>query len=111
MTTFVDGPAKGQRLRLKRAARFLRVVEANGKWDALDQVTDSPRPEEKLYAYEITGQPGMMHVDAAGGRSGWYPIASYRIGTDQPADAEMRITEGWQQWCESRVRVSPRADL
>ena len=61
MTTFVDGPAKGQRLRLKRAARFLRVTEANGEWDALDQLTDHPRTDEKLWAYEITGQPGMMH--------------------------------------------------
>ena len=100
MTTFEDGPAKGQHLMLKCAARFLRVVEANGTWDALDQPTDTPRPEEKLYAYEIAGQPGMCHLNCGRGRGGWYPIASYRFVKDQPPDAEMRSAEAWSRWCE-----------
>jgi hypothetical protein len=47
MITFLDGPAKGQHLLLKRAPRFLRVtmtIPSAGpselqvaKWDALDQ--------------------------------------------------------------------------
>jgi len=102
MTSFEDGPAKGQHLMLKRAARFLRVVEANGKWDALDQPTDTPQPKEKLYAYEITSKPGMCHINAGRGGSGFYPIATYRLVKTQPADAEMRTAEAWSRWCEAQ---------
>jgi len=103
MTTFQDGPAKGQHLMLRRCARFLRVVEANGKWDALDQLHDEPRPEETLYAYEIVGEPGMMHLNAGRGRGGCYPIATYRLVANQPTDADMRTTEAWHAWCVKRV--------
>jgi len=58
MTTFEDGPAKGQHLSLQRAPKFLRVVEDGGKWDALDQPTDEPRPGETLYAYRISSEVG-----------------------------------------------------
>jgi|ERR1051325_882218 hypothetical protein len=104
MTSFEDGPAKGQHLMLKRAARFLRVVEADGKWDALDQPDDRPRPKEKLYAYEITARPGWCHLNCGrrGGGSGFYPIATYRLVKTQPADAEMRSAEAWSRWCESQ---------
>lgn len=102
MTTFEDGPAKGQRLMLKRAAHFLRVVEANGKWDALDQPTDTPQPGEKLFAYEITGKPGMVHLNCGGGRGGSYPIATYRFLKEQPSDAEMRDAQAWGRWCEQK---------
>ena len=63
MTTFQDGPAKGKILMLKRAARFLRVVvDGSGTVDALDQLDDQPGADEKIYAYEITARPGMMHI-------------------------------------------------
>ena len=62
MTTFIDGPAKGQHLALKRAPRFLRVVVADGKWDALDQIEDEPRPGELVYAYEVHGPVGSCHI-------------------------------------------------
>lgn len=100
MTTFEDGPAKGQHLMLKRAARFLRVVEADGKWDALDHPDDTPNPNEKLYAYEITSQPGMCHIHRGGGRGGFYPIATYRLVAYQPSDSDMRTVKCWQKWCE-----------
>ncbi len=102
MTTFEDGPAKGQHLMLKRAARFLRVVEANGKWDALDQLFDTPEPTETLYAYEIIGPPGMCHLNCGRDGGSWYPIATYRFVKVQPADAEMRSTEAWGKWCEQQ---------
>jgi hypothetical protein len=98
MTTFQDGPAKGKTLMLRRAPRFLRVVEKNGKFDALDQLDDKPEPGENLFAYEITGRPGMMHIHKRGG-GGWYPIANYRFIEPQPTDAEMRTIEAWHSWC------------
>jgi hypothetical protein len=103
MTTFEDGPAKGQTLMLKRAAVFLRVVESNGTWDALDQLDDTPKPEEKIYAYQIIGKPGMMHLNRGGGRSGWYAIASYRLISPQPSDTEMRSTDAWWDWTEQHT--------
>jgi hypothetical protein len=102
MTHFLDGPAKGQHLMLKRAVRFLRVTESRGKWDALDQPADEPRPDERLYAYEIAGEVGMCHIRASGGRSGFYPIAEYRVVPVQPLDPVMRNTNEWAHWCESQ---------
>ncbi len=108
MTTFLDGPAKGQRLiMLHRAARFLRVCEEKGKWDALDQLTDSPKAEETLHAYEIAGPVGMCHIRASGGRGGFYPIAEYRMVVPQPTDKEMRDTKEWHDWCVARAASSP----
>ena len=101
MTRFNDGPAKGQNLMLKRAARFLRVVEENGKWDALDQREDTPKPTETIYAYTIVGEPGMSHIHASGGRGGFYTIANYRFVTPQPADSEMRDNNAWRTWCHN----------
>lgn len=99
MTTFDDGPAKGQHLMLHRAARFLRVTRAGDKFDALDQLTDRPAPEETLYAYEISEPPAHCHIRASGGRGGFYPIARYHIVEHQPTDAEMRDEKLWDIWC------------
>lgn len=111
MTTFQDGPASGQCLMLKRAARFLRVVESPGQWDGLDQLEDSPKPNEKIYAYEITCRPGSVHIKAGRGRSGFYPRAHYKFVPDQPEDEVMRDNDKWARWCESRAKSHPRDDL
>lgn len=100
MTRFIDGPAKGQKLMLKRAAFFMRVVEENGKWDALDQPGDSPRPGEKLYAYKVQGEVGMCHINMGSKGGGFYPMAEYRMVDPQPSDAEMREYSAWVAWCE-----------
>lgn len=102
MTTFQDGPAKGQTLMLKRAAMFLRVVQnAEGKWDALDQPEDTPAMDEKLFAYEITGKPYMVHLNCGRGKgSGFYPGPSYRFVTNQPTDSQMRQASEWDAWCK-----------
>lgn len=98
MTRFEDGPARGQTLMLKRAAYFLRVVQgADGKFDALDQLDDTPKPDEKLFAYEINGTPGMAFVDGTKCR-GAYALANYKVVKNQPTDVEMRTTEAWQEW-------------
>ena len=102
MTSFEDGPAKGQHLALKRAPRFLRVVREGAVWDALDQLTDQPKPNETLYAYEIVGQPFSVHINRAGGRGGFYMGGSYKLVEPQPSDAEMRLN--WPTWCEWRAK-------
>jgi hypothetical protein len=41
MIRFLDGPAMGQSLELKRTPRYLRVVRsAAGTWDALDLIAE-----------------------------------------------------------------------
>jgi len=102
MTSFIDGPAKGQHLMLKRAARFIRVVDEVGKWDALDQPEDTPKATEKIYAYQVHGDVRACHINRGGGRGGFYPIAEYRFIVDQPDDATMRDADRWRAWCEAR---------
>lgn len=106
MTRFLNGPAKGQVLMLRRAPRFLRATELRGSWDALDQVADNPRAAEKLYAYEQTGQTGTMHVRASGGAGGFCPMADYRLVEPQPTDQEMRSNERWQRWCREQAKAT-----
>lgn len=105
MTTFQDGPAAGKHLSLHRAAMFLRVVEENGKFDALDQLDDTPKPTEKIYAYTIVGKPGMCHVNRGGGRGGFYALATYRLCTKQPPDDVMRDSAAWEAWVRSQIEA------
>jgi hypothetical protein len=100
MTTFQDGPAKGQTLLLRRAPYFLRVtVDATGKWDGLDQPDDNPMPAEMIHAYHLVREPGMCHIRATGGRGGFYPIAEYQMVTTQPELRDMETTDRWRAWC------------
>lgn len=99
MTTFVDGPAKGKILQLRRAPYFLRVTEVHGNFDALDQLSDEPMRGETLYAYVILGAPGMIHINKRGCGGGFYPIAEYKFVELQPSDTEMRMTDLWSAWC------------
>lgn len=103
MTTFQNGPAKGQALSLQRAPVFLRVVEKQGKWDALDQLEETPDPEEKIYVYLIVGNSGMYFMDGRGTdgrRRGWSCVmATYRFYEIQPEDSVMRENPAWQKWC------------
>lgn len=92
MTTFIDGPAKGQCLSLKVARTFLRVTESKGVWDALDIPTDEPRPDEKLYLYRLHENLG---------------IASYRFVEPQPDDLTMRTSIRWSTWLEIQDLKSP----
>jgi len=103
MATFKDGPAQGQKLMLKRAPIFLRVVEKDGKFDALDQLSDRPEPGEKIYAYKIIGEPTAVHLYFGGGRGGWYAMAEYGFCKTQPTDSEMRTNEGWRKWCMENI--------
>lgn len=86
---------------LKRMPVFLRVTESNGKFDALDQLTDSPRPEEKLYAYHLAAFRGNAFIDGCKCR-GCYPISEFHLWPNQPSDAVMRDNVAWGQWCQSQ---------
>ena len=115
MTSFKDGPAAGKSLLLKRSPQFLRVVEADGEFDALDLIEDRPRPRETCYAYELVEARGMMHLnmrDRKGKRCcGWYAVADYRLVEPQPEQAVMCDTAKWQAWAlaeaEARAAKQP----
>lgn len=107
MTTFQDGPASGTNLRLRRAPIFLRVVRAkDGKVDALDQLTDTPQPDEELFAYIITSKPGWMHINSKKG-GGMFAVVEYRLVQPQPSDAEMRVECNWDAWVNDYARSHP----
>jgi hypothetical protein len=114
MISFHGGPADGQKLQLKRAPRFLRVVESfrtdlllPGKFDALDQLGDQAEPEEAIFAYEVRGDVGRLHLNYGGGKGGWYVIADYHFLPCQPTDSEMRSDAAWQAWCLQAAKAQP----
>ena len=105
MTTFEDGPAKGQHLTLRRTPLLLRVTECDGNWDALNELVDRPAANEKLHAYVLKSNYGSAFIDGTKFR-GRVEIASYRhIATGAPSNAEMRDEDLWHMWC---VKNDPR---
>lgn len=104
MTTFIDGPAKGQTLQLRRAPIFLRVVWDGSKWDALDQLDDKMLAHEKGYAYQLSERPGAMHINYGGKRrneSGFYPMSKYKLCPRQPLQSIMRVNTTWVDYLNS----------
>ena len=76
MTTFTDGPAAGQTLMLSRAPMLLRVTDNGKTRDALNNLDDTPRADERLYAYVTMKEPGVCHISRLPrSQSGWYAIA------------------------------------
>lgn len=103
MTTFTAGPAKGKTLMLQRASIFLRVVVGpDGEVDALDQLDDEPRPDERLYAYRFSKDGGSIHINSCDSRGhrngGFFRIAEYSPVEPQPADDQMRTQAAWVAW-------------
>jgi hypothetical protein len=113
MTRFVDGPAEGQVLELRRAPVFLRVVRNGDTWDALDQLDDTPKASEAITVYELVGEPARAHINAARRAGGcrWISIATYKLlDGEQPADAILRDTGSWRSWtCAENERREKRA--
>lgn len=104
-TNFIDGPAAGTVLSLQRAPLMLRVVvDKDGKVDALDQLADSPKPNESVHCYIMAGPPGATGFidgrDPKTGRRWGHPFASatYRLHDAPPADSIMRNNQQWAQW-------------
>lgn len=109
MIRFVDGPAAGVTLMLRRAPLYLRVTKGP-HWDALDQLNDFPDPDEVLTAYRRVGTPGMVHIDFTRKRSAWFAVATYRVVPDQPPDRVVRSTYLWRAWCWATREETCRAD-
>jgi hypothetical protein len=109
MTRFEDGEARGQNLELNRSPLFLRVVKGpERKWDALDQLEDTPSPEESVYVYVLVRDGGVVHLYCQDSKTRrrycrWTTLADYRRWHRQPEDAVMRDQEAWQAWCRSEV--------
>ena len=106
MTTFLDGPAQGKTLMLRRAPYFLRVTHGPRGLDALDQIGDEPTSKETVTVY--VRQPGAVekgvHLNCGkNGGSGWYCVASYKHSENQPTDAEMRGNTRWRAWCQANA--------
>ncbi len=108
MTTFEDGPAKGQTLNLGRVPFFLRVVRARlgTAVDALNEPNDTPHAHEEIFAYMLTREPGRAFVDGSKFR-GLMSCANYRLVAEQPTDAVMRDAAAWAQWCAGRSEFPP----
>jgi hypothetical protein len=106
MIKFLDGPAKGTELNLRRAPVLLRVViDRDGKVDALDQLDDLPTPTEKMYVYIII--PHTLTTGIACSRrrgEGCVPLlnADYKLYGTQPTDEQMRDGHQWRAWTEKQ---------
>lgn len=123
MTHFLDGPAKGQALMLRRAVMLLRVTRKRfalethpephqkaDQFDALDAPEDTPTQSEEVFVYVNTGASnGTCHMRFGGNqkhRSGFYAMAEYRLYDVQPDDEIMRDNDKWRAWCQTqRERV------
>lgn len=113
MSRFLDGPAAGTDLLIRRAPTFLRVViDPQGKVDALDQLEDEPGDDERIYVYRL--EPGTRSVTFLcyrgkdRGRSGRYEIGDYRYvqGVDESV---LRTREAWREWAGSASLAGPGA--
>ena len=109
MVEFMDGPCKTD-LMLKNAPMFLRaVVDDKGKIDALDQVTDMPAPDEKVYVYRREGGFTQVHLHLSPrSQSGWYVMAKYRYLPDVDGE-QVRETDAWRAWLAEEIAAGREA--
>lgn len=107
MVSFLDGPAAGQSLALRRAPKLLRVVRGRGgAWDALDQLDDEPKRTEQIYVYlrQEDPKPTWIHLCMRPrSASGTYWTADYRYLPEQPADSQIRGTAAWRSWVTQQL--------
>jgi hypothetical protein len=104
-TTFLDGPAKGANLSLSRSPLFLRVVvDPSGAVDALDLLSDTPRPAEAVHVYRLVEHVGDAIVCSRGRDGGCrhVSIAKYQLHPVQPTDEEARDNDRWAEWCHAQ---------
>lgn len=104
MTRFLDGPAAGVMLSLRRAPIMLRVVRScMGNWDALDQPEDVAQPREEIFVYRLTAPPSRYHLCIRGkGKkdAGFYHSGNYAHLADAPDGEQFRDNDAWAKWCE-----------
>jgi len=100
---FLDGPAEGVKLALRRAPLYLRVTYQSGEWDALDQLSDVPKAKESVYIYKRLDCARGVHVRASkgSGLGGCWSYGQYRYIGDLP-DEISRHTKEWRAWAEDQ---------
>lgn len=103
MIRLLDGPGAANTIRLRRAPIYLRITFDGEMWDGLDQLDDTPRANEKVFAYIKVADHGNVHVCGQDPKTrkrwgGWYHHAEYRVIAPQPDDATMRDNERWREW-------------
>lgn len=101
-TRFLDGPARGVRLWIRRAPSFLRVTQApSGAWGALDLAASRPAPDEVLYAYRrITDASGSRFYVHDPDTS--HPYPHYLAIDPQPLEHVMRSELEWRRYIETQ---------
>lgn len=106
MIEFLDGPAAGETLQLRRAPQYLRVVYTEKETDALDQLEDEPRPEEDIMAYQLIEPATRLHLLVRGKKArekgGWWAVGKYTMCENQPPDEVMRDRARWQAWAREQ---------
>lgn len=114
---FLDGPAAGLEITVRRAPTYLRVVAGGVKgtawrgecWDVLDLPEDEPEAGERLYAYRIMpGTWGQVFVRPGGEfQSGDYYLLEV---SDELLEA-FRVREQFRAWAvlDHARQVSGRA--
>lgn len=115
MITFLDGPAD-KVLQLRRAPLYLRVViDASGEVDALDQLDDKPKANEKSFAYKRKGPAGSYHLLVRGEHSrtcgGWWASGNYEVCDPQPSEDVMRDNAQWREWATQQQDIDPSAPM
>ena len=103
MTRFLNGPAAGTTLMLRRAPDYLRAVRdiPGGTWDALDQLDDVADPAEEIAVYRLEGEPTWIHVRRAKG-GGVFRGGAYRLVDPAPPDDQVRTTKAWRTWTRAQ---------
>lgn len=98
-TLFIDGPAAGKRLELRRAPYYLRVViNRAGEVDALDQLDDEPKPDEAIHVYYESTNLGSGIACSRGKGCRPFNVNEYRLNAEQPTDEQARDFEKWEAW-------------
>lgn len=102
MSSFLNGPAAGRTLSIRRAPYLLRVVidRTTGAVDALDQLDDDPSDTEDVYVYRLAAPPQQAHVCYGGRqrhRSGWFEFGIYQH-VPEADGAALRETAAWRAW-------------
>lgn len=106
MISFLDGPAVGQNLTVRRAKFFLRVTVDGDKWDCLNEYWDTARPHENLFVYIAVEKATAVHLKMAKrSESGWYALCQYRFLEPQPPDDAIRDNEKWRAWCMAQTEL------
>lgn len=107
MSHFLDGPAVGTVLSLRRSPLFLRVVRdtASGDFDALDQLDDSVRDNEVVFAYRLVKHTGSAFICSRGRGCQQMQISSYCLCEEQPLPAVLRDNAAWREWATNQAEA------